>query len=142
MIKAFAIMEPGAGGTRGGRGRVGRGVAGGGWDAGGRGGAGRGGVELGKGDVRGVSSGIVRRLAGMAGFSWYGADGGADEEERSPVGDNTYSATATDADGDTGSGDTITVSPDGNPWSDTGMSWSGPDVSADYWATPAVSDYS
>ena len=59
-----------------------------------------------------------------------------------PLGDNTYSATATDADGDTGSGDTITVSPDGNSWSDTGMSWSGPDVSADYWATPAVSDYS
>jgi hypothetical protein len=59
-----------------------------------------------------------------------------------PLGDNTYSAIATDADGDTGSGDTITVSPDGNSWSDTGMGWSGPDVSADYWATPAVSDYS
>jgi hypothetical protein len=59
-----------------------------------------------------------------------------------PLGDNTYAATATDADGDTGSGDTITVSPDGNSWSDTGMSWSGPDVSADYWVTPAVSDYS
>jgi hypothetical protein len=59
-----------------------------------------------------------------------------------PLGDNTYAATATDADGDTGSGDTITVSPDGSSWSDTGMSWSGPDVSADYWATPAVSDYS
>jgi hypothetical protein len=64
-----------------------------------------------------------------------------------PLGDNTYSATATDSDGDTGSGDTITVSPDGNSWSDTGMNWSGPDVyvdggSADYWTTPAVSDYS
>ena len=46
-----------------------------------------------------------------------------------PLGDNTYAATATDSDGDTGSGDTITVSPDGNSWSDTGMSWSGPDVS-------------
>ena len=64
-----------------------------------------------------------------------------------PLGDNTYSATATDSDGDTGSGDTITVSPDGNSWSDTGMNWSGPDIyvdggSAGYWTTPAVSDYS
>jgi hypothetical protein len=64
-----------------------------------------------------------------------------------PLGDNTYSATATDSDGDTGSGDTITVSPDGNSWSDTGMNWSGPDIyvdggSTDYWTTPAVSDYS
>ena len=51
-----------------------------------------------------------------------------------------------DSDGDTGSGDTITVSPDGNSWSDTGMNWSGPDVyldggAAGYWTTPAVSDY-
>src|SRR3984957_111109 len=64
-----------------------------------------------------------------------------------PLGDNTYSATATDSDGDTGSGDTITGSPDGNSWSDTGMNWSGPDVyvtgrSAAYWTTPAVSNYS
>jgi hypothetical protein len=64
-----------------------------------------------------------------------------------PLGDNTYSATATDSDGDTGSADTITVSPDGNSWSDTGMNWSGPDIyvdggSTDYWTTPAVSDYS
>jgi hypothetical protein len=62
-----------------------------------------------------------------------------------PLGDNTYSATATDSDGDAGSGDTITVSPDGNSWSDTGMNWSGPDVdggAADSWTTPAVSDYS
>jgi hypothetical protein len=62
------------------------------------------------------------------------------------LGDNTYSATATDSDGDTGSGDTVTVSPDGNAWSDTGMNWSGPDIyvdggSADYWTTPAVSNY-
>jgi hypothetical protein len=64
-----------------------------------------------------------------------------------PLGDNTYSATATDSDGDTGSGDTITVSPDGNSWSDTGMNWRGPDIYVDggaavYWTTPAVSDYS
>jgi hypothetical protein len=64
-----------------------------------------------------------------------------------PLGDNTYSASATDSDGDTGSGDTITVSPDGSSWSDTGMNWSGPDIytsggATDYWTTPAVSDYS
>ena len=64
-----------------------------------------------------------------------------------PLGDNTYSATATDSDGDAGSGDTITVSPDGNSWSDTGMNWSGPDIYVDggaaaYWTTPAVSGYS
>jgi hypothetical protein len=61
------------------------------------------------------------------------------------LGDNTYSATATDSDGDAGSGDTITVSPDGSSWSDTGMNWSGPDVDgggAGSWTTPAVSDYS
>jgi hypothetical protein len=62
-----------------------------------------------------------------------------------PLGDNTYSAT--DSHGDTGSGDTITVSPDGNSWSDSGMNWNGPDIyvdggSTDYWTTPAVSDYS
>jgi hypothetical protein len=62
-----------------------------------------------------------------------------------PLGDNTYSATATDSDGDAGAGDTITVSPDGNSWSDTGMNWSGPDVdggAGGSWTTPAVSDYS
>lgn len=59
-----------------------------------------------------------------------------------PLGGDTYSATATDTDGDTGAGDTITVSPDGSSWSDTGMSWSGPDVAAGSWATPAVSGYS
>ena len=62
-------------------------------------------------------------------------------------GDNTYSATAVDSDGDTGSGDTITVSADDNSWSDTGMDWSGPDIyvsggATGYWTTPPVSDYS
>jgi hypothetical protein len=63
------------------------------------------------------------------------------------LGDNSYSATATDSDGDTGSGDIVTVSPDGSSWSDTGMNWSGPDVYVNggvtsYWTTPAVSNYS
>ena len=63
------------------------------------------------------------------------------------LGDGSYSATATDSDGDTGSADIVTVSPDGSSWSDTGMNWSGPDVYVnggvtDYWATPAVSNHS
>jgi hypothetical protein len=63
-----------------------------------------------------------------------------------PMGDDTYSATASDSDGDTGSGDVITVSPDGTSWSDTGMNWSGPDISVNggtgSWTTPIVTDYS
>jgi hypothetical protein len=56
------------------------------------------------------------------------------------LGDNTYSAAATDSDGDVGGGDTITVSPDGTSWSDNGMGWSGPDIGSGYWITPTVSD--
>jgi hypothetical protein len=56
------------------------------------------------------------------------------------LGDNTYSATATDSDGDVGSGDSITVSPDGTSWSDNGMGWNGPDIGSGYWITPTVSD--
>jgi hypothetical protein len=56
------------------------------------------------------------------------------------LGDNTYSATATDSDGDIGGGDTITVSPDGTSWSDNGMGWTGPDIGSGDWITPAVSD--
>jgi hypothetical protein len=56
------------------------------------------------------------------------------------LGDNTYSASAADSDGDVGGGDTITVSPNGTSWSDNGMGWSGPDIGSGYWITPAVSD--
>jgi hypothetical protein len=86
-------------------------------------------------------------LEAAPGDDYYSTDTISVNVALTPLGDNTYSATATDTDGDTGSGDTITVSPDGNSWSDTGMNWSGPDVyvdggSTDYWTTPAVSDYS
>jgi hypothetical protein len=56
------------------------------------------------------------------------------------LGDDTYSAAATDSDGDVGGGDTITVSPDGTSWSDNGMGWSGPDIGSGYWITPTVND--
>jgi hypothetical protein len=55
------------------------------------------------------------------------------------LGDSTYSAIATDSDGDVGGGDTITVSPDGTSWSDNGMGWDGPDIGGGYWITPTVS---
>lgn len=56
------------------------------------------------------------------------------------LGDNTYSASAADSDGDVGGGDTITVSPNGTSWSDNGMGWTGPDIGSGYWITPSVSD--
>jgi hypothetical protein len=43
---------------------------------------------------------------------------------------DTYACSATDSDGDVGTGDAVTVAPDGNSWSDTGMHWTGPDIPA------------
>jgi hypothetical protein len=44
---------------------------------------------------------------------------------------NTYTCTGTDSDGDTGGTDYVTPSqPGGSTWSDTGMTWTGPDVTA------------
>jgi len=61
-----------------------------------------------------------------------------------PDGSYTYSCTGSDQDGDTGYGDVVTVSDNGNAWSDTGMNWTGPDIYIDggvtnYWTTPAYS---
>ena len=86
-------------------------------------------------------------LEGAPSYDYDSSDNASVNVALTPLGDNTFSATATDSDGDTGSGDTITVSPDGDSWSDTGMNWSGPDVyvnggAAGYWTTPAVSGYS
>jgi hypothetical protein len=88
-----------------------------------------------------------RALGAAPSYDYDSTDNAPVNVALTPLGDNTYSATATDSDGDTGSGDTVTVSPDGNSWSDTGMNWSGPDIYVDggatgYWTTPAVSDYS
>ena len=41
---------------------------------------------------------------------------------------NTYACSATDSDGDTGTGDEMQVASDGNSWSDTGMHWTGPHI--------------
>jgi hypothetical protein len=46
------------------------------------------------------------------------------------TGTDTFTCTGTDADGDAGSPDNVTVAADGSSWSDSGMTWSGPDVSA------------
>jgi hypothetical protein len=44
------------------------------------------------------------------------------------TGTDTFTCTGSDTDGDTGSADNVTVAPDGSSWSDSGMTWSGPDV--------------
>ncbi len=59
-------------------------------------------------------------------------------------GSGVNDCTGSDTDGDTGYGDVVTVSDNGNAWSDTGMNWTGPDVYIDggvtnYWTTPAYS---
>jgi hypothetical protein len=61
-----------------------------------------------------------------------------------PAGSGVYNCTGGDTDGDTGYGDVVTVSDNGNAWSDTGMNWTGPDIYIDggvtnYWTTPAYS---
>jgi hypothetical protein len=53
---------------------------------------------------------------------------------------NQFSCTATDSDGDTGAADIVTVAADGSSWSDSGMTWTGPDVTGSY-TTAAVSGY-
>jgi hypothetical protein len=42
----------------------------------------------------------------------------------------TFTCTGTDTDGDAGAADNVTVSADGSSWSDSGMTWTGPDVAA------------
>ncbi len=64
-----------------------------------------------------------------------------------PAGYGVYNCSASDTDGDTGYGDTVSVIENGNGWSDTGMNWTGPDIYiyggvTNYWTTPAVSDWS
>jgi hypothetical protein len=46
------------------------------------------------------------------------------------AGPDTFTCGGSDSDGDVGSADTVTVAANGSSWSDTGMTWSGPDVSA------------
>ncbi len=45
------------------------------------------------------------------------------------TGTDTFTCTGSDSDGDVGSPDNVTVATDGSSWSDSGMTWSGPDVS-------------
>jgi hypothetical protein len=45
------------------------------------------------------------------------------------TGGDTFSCTGSDTDGDVGSPDNVNVAADGSSWSDSGMTWSGPDVS-------------
>jgi hypothetical protein len=45
------------------------------------------------------------------------------------TGTDTFTCTGSDTDGDTGAADDVTVAADGASWSDSGMTWTGPDVS-------------
>ncbi len=45
------------------------------------------------------------------------------------TGTDSFTCTGSDTDGDVGSPDNVTVAADGSSWSDTGMTWTGPDVS-------------
>jgi hypothetical protein len=45
------------------------------------------------------------------------------------TGTDTFTCTGSDSDGDVGSSDNVTVAANGSSWSDSGMNWSGPDVS-------------
>lgn len=44
------------------------------------------------------------------------------------TGADSFTCTGSDTDGDVGSPDNVTVAADGSSWSDTGMTWDGPDV--------------
>lgn len=75
---------------------------------------------------------------------YYSADSATITTDCYPAGDGVYNCSATDTDGDTGYGDTVTVYDNGNEWSDTGMNWTGPDIYiyggvTNYWTTPDVS---
>lgn len=58
------------------------------------------------------------------------------------TGTDTFTCTGSDTDGDVGSADNVTVAANGSSWSDSGMTWSGPDVAATggYTVSP-VSDW-
>jgi hypothetical protein len=45
------------------------------------------------------------------------------------AGTDSFTCTGSDTDGDAGSTDNVTVAADGSSWSDSGMTWTGPDVS-------------
>jgi hypothetical protein len=53
-----------------------------------------------------------------------------------PEGSDTFSCSASDDVGDSGSGDVVTVSGSGSSWSDSGMTWTGPYVTAGSFTTP------
>jgi hypothetical protein len=53
-----------------------------------------------------------------------------------PEGSDTFSCSASDDVGDSGSGDVVTVSGNGSSWSDSGMTWTGPYVTAGSFTTP------
>jgi hypothetical protein len=76
------------------------------------------------------------KLAGAAAGAYNSPDSATVSVTCGSIGSNEFSCTASDSDGDTGSADIVTVAADGSSWSDSGMTWTGPDVTGSY-TTPA-----
>ncbi len=84
-------------------------------------------------------------LAAAPGYDYTSTDNAVVTVSCQSSGSDTFSCSGTDSDGDTGN-DTVTVASDGSSWSDSGMSWSGPDIypqggAANYWTTPVVTNW-
>jgi hypothetical protein len=75
-------------------------------------------------------------LAGAPASAYNSPDSATLSVTCASIGNNEFSCTASDLDGDTGAADIVTVAADGSSWSDSGMTWTGPDVAGSY-TTPA-----
>jgi hypothetical protein len=88
-----------------------------------------------------VASEQTSELADAPAGTYRSAGGGTVTVTCTSIGTTRFSCTASDSDGDTGAADIVTVAADGSSWSDSGMTWTGPDFSGSY-TTAAVTDYS
>jgi hypothetical protein len=87
-----------------------------------------------------VANEQTNELAGALSSAYHSPDSATVTVTCQSMGNEQFSCTATDLDGDTGAADIVTVAADGSSWSDSGMTWTGPDVTGSY-TTPAVSGY-
>jgi hypothetical protein len=91
--------------------------------------------------ARSVAAEQTSALASAPGSAYTSKDNATVTVTCTSTGNDQFSCTATDSDGDVGAADMVTVATDGSSWSDSGMTWTGPDVNGSY-KTPAVSGYS
>ena len=87
-----------------------------------------------------VATEQTRELADAPSSAYHAPDSATVTVTCQSMGNDRFSCIATDSDGDTGAADIVTVAADGASWSDSGMTWTGPDVTGSY-TTPAVSGY-